>query len=101
MFVTGNYLITALGFVAIYAVFVAGLNLFMGYAGQVSFGQNAFAAIGGYGSAVLTTQMGWEPAAGAAGQRGRWRQRWRGWSVVVTLRLARATTWPWARSRSA
>ena len=61
VFVTGNYLMTALGFAAIYAVFVAGLNLFMGYAGQVSFGQNAFAAIGGYGSAVLTAQMGWTP----------------------------------------
>lgn len=61
VFATGNYLMTALGFAAIYAVFVAGLNLFMGYAGQVSFGQNAFAAIGGYGSAVLTTQMGWTP----------------------------------------
>ena len=61
VFVTGNYLMTALGFAAIYAVFVAGLNLFMGYAGQVSFGQNAFAAIGGYGSAVLTTQMDWGP----------------------------------------
>ncbi len=86
VFATGSYLMTALGFAAIYAVFVAGLNLFMGYAGQVSFGQNAFAAIGGYGSAVLTTQMGWTPlpallasavlAAAVAGVVG-----------VVTLRL--------------
>ncbi len=59
--VTGNYLLTALGFAACYAVFVAGLNLFMGHAGQVSFGQNAFAAIGGYGSAVLTTRLDWPP----------------------------------------
>ena len=35
-------------------VFVTGLNIFMGYAGQVSFGHNAFAAIGGYASAMLT-----------------------------------------------
>lgn len=61
VFVTGNYLLTALGFAACYAVFVAGLNLFMGHAGQVSFGQNAFAAIGGYGSAVLTTTLDWPP----------------------------------------
>ncbi len=59
--VTGNYLLTALGFAAIYVVFVAALNLFMGHAGQVSFGQNAFAAIGGYGSAILTANHGWPP----------------------------------------
>ena len=60
---TGSYLLTPLGFALIYAVFVAGLNVFMGYAGQVSFGQNAFAAFGGYGSAVLTVTYGWEPVA--------------------------------------
>ncbi len=62
----GNYLLTPLGFALIYAVFVTGLNLFMGYAGQVSFGQSAFAAIGGYGSAVLTTSYEWEPLAAFA-----------------------------------
>lgn len=62
----GSYLLTPLGFALIYAVFVAGLNLFMGYAGQVSFGQSAFAAIGGYGSAVLTTNYNWEPLAALA-----------------------------------
>ena len=44
-------------FALIYAVFVIGLNIFMGFAGQVSFGQNAFAAIGGYTSAVLTDRL--------------------------------------------
>jgi branched-chain amino acid transport system permease protein len=58
-FVDGGYLVTVLGFAAIYAIFVSGLNFFMGYTGQVSFGQNAFAAIGGYTSAVLTTAYGW------------------------------------------
>ena len=48
----------------IYAVFVTGLNLFMGYAGQVSFGQSAFAALGGYGTAILCAGHGWEPLAG-------------------------------------
>ena len=33
----------------------------MGYAGQASFGQNAFAAIGGYTSAVLTATYAWPP----------------------------------------
>ena len=58
-FIAGGYLVTVLGFAAIYAIFVTGLNFFMGYTGQVSFGQNAFAAIGGYVSAVLTTAYGW------------------------------------------
>ena len=65
-FVTGSYLLTALGFAAAYAVFTSGLNLFMGVAGQVSFGQSAFAAVGGYGSAVLTTAYGWPPLAALA-----------------------------------
>ncbi len=55
----GDYLVTVLGFAAIYAIFVIGLNFFMGYAGQVSFGQNAFAAIGGYTSAILTANYDW------------------------------------------
>ena len=38
----------------------------MGYAGQVSFGHNAFAAISGYTSAVLTANHGWEPLPAAA-----------------------------------
>ena len=62
-FVAGGYLITVLGFAAIYAIFVTGLNFFMGYAGQVSFGQNAFAALSGYTSAVLTSNYGWQPIA--------------------------------------
>jgi branched-chain amino acid transport system permease protein len=69
-FIGGGYLVTVMSFALIYAIFVTGLNLFMGYAGQVSFGHNAFAALSGYGSAVLTATYGWQPlgafAAGAA-----------------------------------
>src|SRR3954451_2838387 len=68
VFITGGYLIAVLHFAAIYALFVTGLNIFMGYAGQVSFGHNAFAAISGYTSAVLSTTSGWAPiGAGAVG----------------------------------
>ncbi len=45
----------------IYSIACIGLNLLMGYTGQISFGQNAFMAIGAYGSAILTTQLGWSP----------------------------------------
>src|SRR3954447_10763637 len=65
VFATGGYLIAVLHFAAIYVVFVTGLNIFMGYAGQVSFGHNAFAAISGYTSAVLTANHAWEPLAAA------------------------------------
>lgn len=63
VFIYGGYLITVLELAMIYAVFCVGLNFFMGYTGQASFGQNAFAAIGGYGSAILCTQYEWEPLA--------------------------------------
>jgi branched-chain amino acid transport system permease protein len=69
--ITGGYLMTVAGFALIYTVFVTGLSIFMGYAGQASFGQNAFAAIGGYTSAVLTTAYDIAPvpalALGVAG----------------------------------
>jgi branched-chain amino acid transport system permease protein len=58
---SSDYIATVLGFAAIYAVFCTGLNLFMGYTGQASFGQNAFAAIGGYGTAVLTDRLALGP----------------------------------------
>jgi branched-chain amino acid transport system permease protein len=61
--VAGGYFVALAGFALIYAIFVTGLNIFMGYAGQASFGQNAFAAIGGYTSAVLTTSYGIAPLA--------------------------------------
>ena len=62
-FFSSGYLVTVLSFAAIYAIFVTGLNFFMGYAGQVSFGQNAFAGLSGYTSAVLTANYNWEPLA--------------------------------------
>ena len=58
--VAGGYFVALAGFALIYAVFVTGLNIFMGLGGQASFGHNAFAAISGYTSAVLTTSYGWE-----------------------------------------
>ncbi len=60
----GGYLVTVLGLAAIYGVFCTGLNLFMGYTGQASFGQSAFAAVGGYGTAILCAGHGWDPVAG-------------------------------------
>jgi branched-chain amino acid transport system permease protein len=62
-FAAGGYFVTVIGFAAIYGIFCIGLNFFMGYTGQASFGQNAFAALGGYGSAILCAGYGWPPLA--------------------------------------
>ena len=56
---------------AIYAIVVLGLNLLIGFAGQISLGHAGFFGIGAYASAVLTTHFSWPPiaalCAGAAG----------------------------------
>ena len=43
---------------ALYAMVVISLNLLLGLAGQASFAQTTFMAVGGYGSALLTTRLG-------------------------------------------
>lgn len=57
--------------IAFAAVAVIGLNLLMGFAGQISIGHAGFLAIGAYGSVIATSRFGWPPliaiaAAGAA-----------------------------------
>jgi branched-chain amino acid transport system permease protein len=46
---------------AINAVIVLGLNLLIGFAGQISLGHAGFLGIGAYASAILPTHMGWHP----------------------------------------
>jgi branched-chain amino acid transport system permease protein len=41
--------------IGIFTIIVVGLNLLMGYAGQISLGQAAFYGLGAYTSAILTT----------------------------------------------
>lgn len=56
--------------IAIYVIIVLGLNLFIGFAGQISLGHAAFFALGAYGSAVGTVTHGlpaWPTMAGVAG----------------------------------
>lgn len=47
--------------IAINTIVVLGLNLFIGYAGQISLGHAAFFALGAYGSAVSTGTYGLPP----------------------------------------
>jgi branched-chain amino acid transport system permease protein len=52
-----------LNFIALHAIVVLGLNLFVGCAGQVSLGHAAFFGLGAYGSAILTTTFPLPPWA--------------------------------------
>ena len=51
-----EYYLTQFTMSAYYCVVILGLCLVMGYGGQISLGHGAFFAIGGYTSAVMTTQ---------------------------------------------
>ena len=48
---------------AINAMIVLGLNLLIGFAGQISLGHAGFIGIGAYATAVLPTHWGWHPMA--------------------------------------
>ena len=57
-----NYFVTVVGVTILLNVILAvGLNLFMGYAGQISLGHAAFFGMGAYSSAILTTRFEWNP----------------------------------------
>jgi len=58
-----DYVLSLMVIGGVYAILCIGLNLFMGQTGQISFGHNAFAAFGCYGTAILTTEYGWPPVA--------------------------------------
>jgi len=53
-----TYYITVLIFIGINTITAVGLNLLMGYAGQVSLGHAAFVGLGAYTSAILSTKLG-------------------------------------------
>ena len=52
--VSNPYNLGILNLIGLYVIVVLGLNLFIGYTGQISLGHAAFFGLGAYGSAVLT-----------------------------------------------
>ncbi|MEJ2092245.1 MAG: branched-chain amino acid ABC transporter permease [Syntrophobacterales bacterium] len=54
VYVTNPFSLSLLNLIGLYVIVVLGLNLFTGYAGQISLGHAAFFGLGAYGSAVLT-----------------------------------------------
>ncbi|RMG93894.1 MAG: branched-chain amino acid ABC transporter permease [Chloroflexi bacterium] len=45
--------------IGIFIIAVQGLNILTGYTGQISLGQAAFMTVGGYTSALLMSELGW------------------------------------------
>jgi branched-chain amino acid transport system permease protein len=58
---TNPYHLQVMTFIGINTLLALGLNLLMGYAGQISLGHAAFYGIGAYTTAILTTTCGLSP----------------------------------------
>ncbi len=56
-----DYYLTLVNFIGIFTLLVVGLNLLMGYAGQISLGHAAFFGLGAYTSGILTATYGVNP----------------------------------------
>jgi branched-chain amino acid transport system permease protein len=67
---TSGYRLNVMVFAGIHVLLTLGLNLVMGYTGQVSLGHAAFYGVGAYGSGVLTTKLGMNPWLAAAAALG-------------------------------
>ena len=55
----GDYWLTLINTIAITLIAILGLNILIGYCGQISIGHAAFVAVGAYTAAVLSHQYGW------------------------------------------
>jgi len=61
VFVENTYLLQIMTFIGINTLLALGLNMLMGYAGQVSLGHGAFYGIGAYATAILSGTLGLSP----------------------------------------
>jgi branched-chain amino acid transport system permease protein len=61
MLVRSPYTFQLLIFIGIYTLLTLGLNMLMGYAGQISLGHAAFYGLGAYASAILCVHWHWSP----------------------------------------
>jgi branched-chain amino acid transport system permease protein len=62
-FVMSDYHRSQWADVAVFAIAILGLNVVTGYTGQISIGHGAFMALGGYTTAILTHNHGWNDIA--------------------------------------
>jgi branched-chain amino acid transport system permease protein len=68
-FVSSPFSLYVLNTIGIYAIAAVGLNILIGYTGQISLGHGAFFGVGAYAAAILATKAGFPfilsvPAAG-------------------------------------
>ena len=66
MVVTNEYYLGVLVVIAIHSIIVLGLDLLLGYAGQISLGHASFYGLGAYITGVLSVHLHWPPLAGLA-----------------------------------
>lgn len=59
----GKFQTLEFAYVWSFAIAIVGLNLLIGFCGQISLGNSAFMAIGGYTTAIIATRLGWSPLA--------------------------------------
>jgi branched-chain amino acid transport system permease protein len=59
----GTAAVTVMALGGLFAIVAVGLNLLVGYAGKISFGHNAFMALGAYTTGILTVRYDWPPLA--------------------------------------
>lgn len=57
--VVGEYYLYLLRLIGIYTLLALGLNIFMGFAGQINLGSAGFFCIGAYTTSILATKLGW------------------------------------------
>ncbi len=61
---TNDYYVSTMVMALLNAVVVVGLNLLLGFAGQISLGHAAFYGLGAYTTAILTATFGWPVGLG-------------------------------------
>ena len=57
-FISNTYVLYVLNTIGIYSIAVVGLNILIGYTGQISLGHGAFFGDGAYSAAILATKAG-------------------------------------------
>jgi branched-chain amino acid transport system permease protein len=57
-FISGPGVLHMLNMIGIYSIAAVGLNLLIGYTGQISLGHGAFFGVGAYAAAILATKVG-------------------------------------------
>jgi branched-chain amino acid transport system permease protein len=64
--ITNDYYLNVLIFIGIHSIIAIGLDLLVGYTGQISLGHAAFFGLGAYITGILSARWSWPPIAGLA-----------------------------------